>query len=167
MAVVQKAIAPRMLLFMLEPEARSANPFGAFVNRNHFAAWLLLVGGAGRRLLIARLRIHPTIGRGCRRDHRAVPELGRAVHGHRALIVTIGTLLLTLSRSAVAGLGAAAVTAGGSAGRACRSSGPACRRRSASVGAVLLVVVLFVDLDGWATRLEQSFGTGGGAVQPR
>jgi hypothetical protein len=35
---------------MLRPESRSAYPFGAFVNRNHFAGWLLLVAGTDLRL---------------------------------------------------------------------------------------------------------------------
>ena len=38
MALIQRAVAPRTVLFLIEPEARSASPFGAFVNRNHFAA---------------------------------------------------------------------------------------------------------------------------------
>ena len=59
MAVIQRAVAPRSVLFVIEPEARSANPFGAFVNRNHFAAWLLLVAAPVCGYCIARLRIHP------------------------------------------------------------------------------------------------------------
>ena len=43
LALVQKATAPKLLLFSIEPEARSTNPFGAFTNRNHLAAWLLLI----------------------------------------------------------------------------------------------------------------------------
>ena len=45
-ALIQKAATPKLLLFIVQPEARSANPFGAFINRNHFAAWLLLVSTA-------------------------------------------------------------------------------------------------------------------------
>ena len=60
MAVIQRAAAPGSVLFLIEPEARSANPFGAFVNRNHFAAWLLLIAAPVCGYFIARLRIHPT-----------------------------------------------------------------------------------------------------------
>ena len=73
----------------------------------------------------------------------------------------VGVLLLTLSRSAVAGLGVAAVT-GGWLGRP-RIEIEIERTRMPAVlgvaGAALLMIVLFVDVDGWATRFEQSFGS--------
>lgn len=59
LAVIQKAIAPRSVLFVVEPAARSASPYGAFVNRNHFAAWLLMVAAPVIGYSIARMRIHP------------------------------------------------------------------------------------------------------------
>ena len=60
LALVQKAIAPKLLLFMIEPEARSANPFGAFVNRNHFGGVAAADRGAAGRLLIAA-SAHPPV----------------------------------------------------------------------------------------------------------
>src|SRR5688572_8057879 len=59
MAVIQKAVAARSVLFLVEPAARSASPFGAFVNRNHFAAWLLMVAAPVVGYSIARMHIHP------------------------------------------------------------------------------------------------------------
>jgi len=70
------------------------------------------------------------------------------------------TLFTTLSRSGVAGLGTAAIVAwllGRSRMRLERSS------LTAVIGTVGVLVVLamgFVDLDGWATRLQESFDTG-------
>lgn len=155
MAAIQKAVSPRMVLFMIEPEARSANPFGAFVNRNHFAGWLLLAAGAVAGYFIARLHTHPRRGR-WRESVGQVMSSG-IVYTAMAVIVIIGVLLLTLSRSAVAGLGVAAV-AGWWLGRPRlsveRTSLPALL---GFIGSVLLVVVLFVDLDGWTTRMAQSF----------
>jgi len=158
MALIQRAIAPRSVLFMIEPEARSASPFGAFVNRNHFAAWLLLVAAPVTGYCIARLRIHPT-SRGHWRQTVAQIMSSGVIYTALAAFVHVGALLATLSRSAVAGLGVAAITGWG-LGRP-RVAFEIERTRMPTVlgiaGAALLMFVLFVDVDGWSTRLEQSF----------
>ncbi len=59
MAVLQKAVAPRAALFMMVSEARSASPFGAFINRNHFAGWMLMVAAPVAGYCIARMNTHP------------------------------------------------------------------------------------------------------------
>ena len=155
LAIVQRAIAPRTVMFMMEPEVRSANPIGAFVNRNHFAGWLLLSCGPVAGYFIARLRTHPSRGH-FRASIGQIMSSG-IVFTAIAVMLIIGTLLLVLSRSAVAGLGAAAVT-GWWFGRPRlgieRTSLPTAL---GFIGAVLLVFVLFVDTDGWATRLGHSF----------
>jgi O-antigen ligase len=160
MAVIQRAVAPRTVLFLLEPESRSANPFGAFVNRNHFAAWMLLVAAPVAGYGIARLRIHPTSRGHWRQSIGQILSSG-AVYTALAVFVQVGVLLVTLSRSAVAGLGVAALTFW-SFGRSRveieieRTKLPAAL---GIAGATLLMVVLFVDVDGWATRMGQSFGS--------
>lgn len=155
LALVQQAIAPRTILFIVTPEARSANPYGAFVNRNHLAAWLLLASGPVTGYLIARVRTHPSQ----RPFHASVGQImssGVAVTAI-ALMLIIGTLLSVLSRSAVAGLGAAGA-AGWWLGRPRlsveRTSLPAAL---GFISAVLLLFVLFVDIDGWARRFQHSF----------
>ena len=77
-----------------------------------------------------------------------------------AAMVMVGVLLLTLSRSALAGLGAAALVGwwlGRPRLRFERTSVPA---MLGLLGAVVLMLVLFVDVDGWATRVGQSFDIG-------
>lgn len=159
MAVIQKAVAPRSVLFLVEPAARSASPFGAFVNRNHFAAWLLLVSAPVLGYSIARMKIHP-MRRG--RWRESVGQIMRSGVIYTAIspMVMIGVLLLTLSRSALAGLGSAAVVGwrlGQPRLRIERTSVPG---MLGLVGAIVLMLVLFVDVDGWATRLQQSLDTG-------
>jgi putative inorganic carbon (HCO3(-)) transporter len=154
MAVIQRAVAPRTVLFLLEPEARSANPFGAFVNRNHFAAWLLLAAAPVCGYCIARMRTHQPYGQ----LPRSIGQImsSSVLFTAIGLFGQIGVLIMTLSRSAVAGLGVAAIT-GWRLGRPRmqieRTSLPGVL---GAIGAALLLVVLFVDLDGWATRLEHS-----------
>jgi O-antigen ligase len=156
-AIVQKAAAPTLVLGILQPDARSTNPLGAFTNRNHFAAWLLMVATVTCGYLIAHLRIHPF-----QRGRALVKQLlsSGALPAAGSAVVTIGVLLITLSRSAVAGLGAAAIS-GGVMGRPRvqieRTSLPA---MFGMAGAVILIFVMFVDVDAWAARLEQSLAPG-------
>jgi O-antigen ligase len=152
LAIAQKAIAPRMVLFMVEPEARSASPFGAFVNRNHFGAWLLLAAGPVAGYFVAQLRTHPSRGR-LRLSVGHVMRSGFVLTA-AAVVITVGTLLTLLSRSAVAGLGAAAITAwwlGRPRLNIERTSLPAWL---GVIGCALLVMVVFVDVDAWASRLQ-------------
>jgi O-antigen ligase len=160
LAVIQKAVAPRAALFVLVAEARSASPFGAFINRNHFAAWMLMVATPVAGYCIARMRIHPT-RRGRWRESIGQILSSGAVFTTIAAVLMIGVMLLTLSRSALAGLATGALT-GWVLGKPRlnieRTSVPALL---GLIGAVLLVIVAFVDIDAWAGRLEQSFSAAG------
>ncbi len=161
MAVIQKAVAPRSVLFLVEPAARSASPFGAFVNRNHFAAWLLMVAAPVVGYSIARMHIHPARRGQWRESIGHVMSSGATLTAIAATIM-VGVVLLTLSRSALAGLGCAAVVGwwlGKSRLRIERTSVP---RMLGIAGAAVLMVVLFVDVDGWATRLGHTFDAAGG-----
>lgn len=154
-AMVQKAVAPTLVLGILQPETRSASPFGAFTNRNHFAAWLLMTATVTCGYLIAHLRIHPAYQQRGRAFLKQLLSAG-ALPTAAAAIITVGALFITLSRSAVAGLGAAAI-AGWRMGRPRlqveRTSLPTI---FGMAGAAILMFILFFDVDGWATRFEQS-----------
>lgn len=155
-AVIQKASTPKLLLFSVEPEARSSSPFGAFTNRNHFAAWLLLVGAPIAGYLIARMRMHES------RDHRLRAVIRHfmasgAVMTALAAVLTLGVMLLTLSRSAVIGLGVAGIVGWYFGRPRMRFERTALPARLGGIGVLLLISMLFIDLDGWATRINESF----------
>ncbi|MDO8678290.1 MAG: O-antigen ligase family protein [Acidobacteriota bacterium] len=147
------------MLGILKPDARSTNPLGAFTNRNHFAAWLLLIAMVACGYLIAHLRIHPAYHQRGRAFLKQFLSSG-ALPTAASAIITVGVLFITLSRSAVAGLGAAAI-AGWRMGRPRmqieRTNLPTIFGMS---GAAILMFVMFIDVDGWATRFEQSFSPG-------
>ena len=157
-AVLQRAVSPRSVLFVIEPGDGSASPFGAFVNRNHFGAWLLMVATPVGGYLVARTKIHPL------RRKRWGGSIGQIMSSGIlfmaiAAMVIVGVLLLTFSRSAIAGLGVAAIVAwrlGRPRMSLERTSLPA---RLGLAGALLLIVVLFVDVERWATRVAESFET--------
>ena len=159
LAIVQKATTPRLLLFMFPPDVRSASPFGAFTNRNHFAAWLLLITAPVCGYLIARLRTHPTYrARGWRERLKRFLGSGIVLTA-AAMATTLLVLVATFSRSAVIGLGAAAIC-GWALGRHRlnieRTSLPMILGLT---GAALVAAMTFIDLDGWAVRLQQSLDT--------
>jgi putative inorganic carbon (hco3(-)) transporter len=158
MAVIQKAVAPRAALFVLAADSPTATPFGAFINRNHFAAWMLMVATPVAGYCIARMRIHPT-RRGRWRESIGQILSSGAIFTTVAAVMMILVLLVTLSRSALAGLAAAALTGwvlGKPRLQIERTNVPGLL---GFIGTVLLLVVTFVDVDSWASRLEQSFSS--------
>ncbi len=159
MAIVQKAVAPRLILFVLAPDMRSASPFGAFVNRNHFAGWLLLVVAPVIGYAIARHETHARRGR-WRESIGQVMSSGM-IFTYVAAAVMVSILLLTLSRSGMASLSAAALV--GWRMSASRQRGTRVMPMLLGLAGVAAVsAVLFVDPDRWSERLEQSFGPSAG-----
>jgi O-antigen ligase len=159
-ALIFRAVSPGMVHGSLQPEARSANPFGAFVNRNHMAGWLLLVAGPVWGYLIAHLRIHPAYRQRFRIGLKQFMTSGAMVTAMAAITV-VGVLLLTLSRSGAAGLGAAAVFGWRVGRERLRIERTNLPMVLAFAGIALLAAVLFVDIAGWTTRLEESLAMSG------
>lgn len=157
-AVVQRSVAPRLLMGVIRPEAPNANPMGPFVNRNHFAAWQLMAAAMAAGYIVAHLHIHPAY-----RSSRFKAAVKRfftsgALLSGIGVVAMVGALLMTLSRSAAVGLGAAALAAAALARprlRVERSSLPAV---ATIAGVGLLLVAGLIDVGGWYSRLQQSAG---------
>lgn len=157
-AVVQRSAAPRLVMGLIRPDAPNANPMGPFLNRNHFAAWQLMVAAVTTGYIIAHLHIHPAY-----RSSRFKSALKHfftsgALLSGIGVVAMIGTLLMTLSRSAAVGLGAAALSAVTLARprlRVERSSLPAV---ATVAGVGLLLVAGLIDINGWFSRVQQSTG---------
>ncbi|MFA5909831.1 MAG: O-antigen ligase family protein [Vicinamibacterales bacterium] len=156
-AIVQKAVMPGLVMGVITPEARNASPMGPFLNRNHFGAWLLMVSTASLGYITAHLHIHPAYRQRMGAAVKRFVTSGALLSGIAA-IVTIGALLMTLSRSAVAGLGAAALFAGWLARPRLRVERTALPALYVTTGLVLLLLVLFIDIEGWLTRVQHSLG---------
>ncbi|MEO8681236.1 MAG: O-antigen ligase family protein [Vicinamibacterales bacterium] len=154
LALYHRSVATGLVLGVLRPEARSANPFGAFVNRNHFGAWLLMMSAPVAGYLVAHVKTHPGYRtRGLLRESLTSGGLLVAVAG----MMMVGALLLTVSRSSLVGL-AAAVGAGALlAQRRLHIKSISLRLLFAGVVAAVLIGVLFVDLRSWAQRIDAGF----------
>ena len=154
-AVLQKALMPGVLMGVIVPEARNANPLGAFLNRNHFAGWLLMCIAVSAGYLTAHFHIHPAYRERLRSALTHFVASGAALSGI-AVLSTTSVLLMTLSRSAAAGLGAAAVTAGWLGRRRIRIERSNLPALSILAGVSILLLAAFVDFEGWITRLQTS-----------
>jgi O-antigen ligase len=91
-AIVQRAVNPRLIYGLWVPHDADARPFGPFVNRNHFAAWIVmalpLVGG----YVAATLHAH-------RPERRLAGQIASALRslGSSALWVGVAGAVMALA----------------------------------------------------------------------
>lgn len=137
-----------------------ATPFGPFINRNHFAGWMVLVAPIVVAFAVAGLRAarhYNADNLGERLRWLMTPEANRFVFTATAALVMIAALVLSGSRSGLISLAVALLALGWMAGRQPES-------RSSRLIPAFLVVVLFVGAMAWAgigrtaARLEQAQG---------
>jgi len=155
LAMVHRAVRPGLLMGVVATEARNANPMGPFMNRNHFAAWMLLASAASIGYVIAHLQIHPAYRERARVAITHFLASGALLSGICA-VTSIGALLMTLSRSAAAGLGAAAMTGAWLGRERLRVERTSVPRILVLSGVAILALAAFIDVNGWLTRLQQS-----------
>lgn len=104
--IIQKPIYNgRIYGLWLPPE--QGNPFGPFVNRNHFAGWMLMAFPLSLGLVCGRVsslirRVERSGGRGS--HWIATPAASQALLGGLAVSTMLVAVLLTLSRSGIAAL---------------------------------------------------------------
>jgi O-antigen ligase len=150
-ALAFRAIDPTRIYGTWLPQAVGARPFGPFVNRNHFAGWMLVAAPIAAGYLLAHLRTH------LRDDVLRMRELWKTLTRTWALPVMLSglamaaALLATLSRSALLGLAVAAVVMwhlGHS-----RLAGSGMMRRLVVLTALAALLLLaVVDIDAIAAR---------------
>lgn len=158
-ALVQRMENPELLYGVWRPFDAGARPYGPFVNRNHFAAWVIMACPLVFGYLLARLPPARPL-RLSQKIADALKELGTM----RAWLVAavclmVLALLLSTSRSGVIGLACSvAVYAWLS-----RKRGEARARQWAILQASLLVAVavLFVNFDALAGRFDDALQQSG------
>jgi O-antigen ligase len=156
--LIQRATAPTLLLWTWRPTDPGAQPYGPFVNRNHFATWLLLAGSLTAGYLIAHVYSHATERPGSRRLLlRDLLADGDALLLAGSLAFMALALAGSLSRSAL--LGAATALAFGVlvAGRRERSA-LAMRMGGAALIAVVVLAV-WANREGLVARVDATLAT--------
>jgi hypothetical protein len=148
---VARYTAPRLIYGFWTPVTRSdfPSPHGPFVNRNHFATWLILAIPLTAGYVLARF------------DSRAghQPATGTAIDARLAALIAAmclmtGALLSTLSRSGLAGFTVSAVIFVFLARR--RLGRGKLAGLLVAVAAVVALAVAYVDVSGLVTRLDDA-----------
>ena len=110
-AILQRSTSPKLMYWIWD--VPGGKPYGPFVNRNHMATWLVMAIPLAIGCLVTRVRSRATERGGGRRL-----ALARVVGDSAALWLSgsaalmLAALLISLSRSGVAGLVAGAIVGG-------------------------------------------------------
>jgi O-antigen ligase len=159
-ALIQKATFNGKIYWFWESEFKVAsNYYGPFVNRNHFAGWMLLATALTGGFVVGQIQ---TIGRRVKSGWRdrllwlSSGEASRLILVMAALLIMLISILWSMSRAGMAGTGLAFLVLGLAALRRV-SNGP---RKLIAVGTVVLLLLLSViwrgadTLASWYSRTQ-------------
>jgi putative inorganic carbon (HCO3(-)) transporter len=155
--IVQRAIS-RELIYGFWSPPQGGSPFGPFINRNHFAGWMLMAIPVTMGAFVAVLsrntdQLRDTVKR--RLLWLATPDANRIVLLSLAAGAMILAVLLTLSRSGIAALALAISGTLLFVARGEHSS----RRRMLVIGylaAVVLLAIAWIGIDRIESRLQEN-----------
>ena len=165
LALAQHATAPRTIFWYWMPFDPGAQPYGPFINRNHFAGWLILAISLSGGYLAARLAVRIRSREDLRKRDLLLLVCSRDLVGPvAATMLMVAAAAATMSRSGLVGLvaAAAAATALG-AGRARRTAAFAV---AAVLSAVLLVLGYWLNAQQLADRIATTLDAGAGVSRP-
>ena len=155
LAIAQAATAGRSIYWRYPTEYEGPLPFGPFVNRNHFATWVIMaaplcVGYIMTRSVTTDATPSQFVNARARLTRMADARMTWLM---LAAVVMIAALLLSMSRSGILSLSAAAVMS-----LVALPGRPLRERKWWPVGILLLAAIAFarVDLPGLAGRFAQS-----------
>ena len=154
-AIVQRVESRELIYGFWRPLDEGAQPFGPFVNRNHFATWVVMAGPLVFGYLLARAPA-PRAESYAVRIAGALRQLGSMrVWMVTALCVMTLAVLISASRSGVIALAASLLAC---TSLAARRRGTA-MRWAALQGTLLVAVVLaFANFDTLLARLDETVG---------
>jgi O-antigen ligase len=156
LAIAQAATAGRSIYWRFPTEYEGPLPFGPFVNRNHFATWVIMAAPLCVGYIMARAggpqATSPQFVSARARVTRIAD--GRMAWLVVAAVVMVAALLMSMSRSGILSLSAAAIiTPQALPGRPLR------RGKRWAIGILLIaagIAVARVDIPGLASRFAQS-----------
>jgi O-antigen ligase len=145
--IAQDATADGLMYWRWRPTFDRTDPFGPFVNRNHYATWAIVAVPLSVGYLMAHASAH-------RDDSPAVSSRRRlmAAMDARAVLLLVAAALMilgvvvSLSRSGMLGLGAALATGGWLAYRRRKEDAGGRWRPALLVGALALAAVVLIVL---------------------
>jgi len=154
-AIIQRSEAHELLYGFWRPIDAGARPYGPFVNRNHFATWVLMACPLVFGYLLARVPSHRSSQLLSQRIVTALKQLGsmRIWLVSSVCVMTLA-VLISASRSGLIGLMCATIV---SMLLRKRPAAPAIRRWTMFQGAVLVLGGLaFANFDAVMDRFDQT-----------
>jgi O-antigen ligase len=161
-AIVMLAHSDHSLIYgRWQPVDAGARPFGPFVNRNHFATWVLMAGPLAMGYVAAALDRRQTSRRAAAKLAAFLEGLGTSVAWVVASVaVMVLALMISTSRSGLIGVGVSV------AGAAWLARSRVTRRGGASSLAAIAVVAAFaaayVNVEPLISRVEETMVVGAG-----
>jgi O-antigen ligase len=156
LGIAQAATGGRAMAWLFPTPADGARPFGPFVNRNHFATWVIMALPLTLGYIVAHARAHAAKAPDAAHARTRVAHLldPRLAWLAMAAGIMLVALLLSLSRSGVIALGVSTAAAVWMA----RGSFAAAQRRWAVAGVLALVLfgVLWSDVPALAERVAHA-----------
>ena len=145
-ALAQDATARGLMYWRWKPVDEGPPPFGPFVNRNHFGTWAVIAIPLCLGYLAAHTAAHRHRAAGPAPIRRRMVTFfdGRAIGLTASAALMLVGIVVSLSRSALAGAAAAAVM--GFVLRRQRGEGGAAALRWIAGGAAVVVVLTFADV---------------------
>lgn len=160
--IAQRAVSggTNFLIYGFWRPGGPATSFGPFVNRNHFAGWMILTVPLAVSLAVAEMRASDGPAR---RDRRgwlqwlATPDANRFVYCGTAILIMVTSVVLSGSRSGMAGLVIAFVAFIALTGGQARKGAPAPRLLLVvGMTAVLAAAVVWAGASRTAARFDQA-----------
>jgi hypothetical protein len=154
-AIVQRSQSHDLLYGIWRPIDPGARPYGPFVNRNHFATWVVMACPLVFGYVLARAPNHPPAHLMTQRMAAALKQLGSMrIWLVASVSVMALAVLISASRSGLIGLMSATVISL----LLRRGNGEPATRRWTIVQGVLLVVVAlsFANFDALLERFDQT-----------
>ena len=163
LGLAQAASGSGAVYWWWEPLGEGADPFSTFINRNHFATWVIMAVPACFGYLATRLLVSTESSPRLHWTRRVSTVLdGRTIFLLFAVVLMTVALLVNLSRSGMVGLTCAGIFF------LVVSSQQLDRRRGrwllVYLALSVVLVVLFTDLDALVRRLDQTVATGDGRI---
>jgi O-antigen ligase len=163
-ALAQDATARGLMYWRWKPIEEGAPPFGPFVDRNHFATWMILAVSMCLGYLVAHVAAHRRSAAPGSSWRRSLPQAldARAIWLAASVCLMLVALAASLSRSGLVGMAAAIIVFSMS-----RASQPGTsaggRWVTVALGAALVVAAIRVH----PATIMQRFGAAGVAAQDR
>ena len=154
-SLAQDATANGLIYWRWDP-GEGPPPFGPFLNRNHFATWIVLAAPICFGYLLAHASAHPRRGSGSATWHRRLIHLfdARSIWLSAAICLMLVALVASMSRAGIVGFVSALLV--GAFLRSRRTRSPGATWAFWAIGIAIVAAAIRVNLSDVLQRFESA-----------